>query len=54
MDTIIGERADATDKTLESAHQCWANILQLFIQLKNTGETFLHLSSKVSLIIMLF
>ncbi|CAI6344104.1 unnamed protein product [Macrosiphum euphorbiae] len=46
LDSIIGDHVDVSDQRLDSAHKYWTNILQLYIQLKNTGEKFLHQSSK--------
>jgi len=48
LDSIIGDHVDVPEQRLDSAHKYWTNILQLYIQLKNTGEKFLHQSSKVS------
>lgn len=50
LDSVIGEHSDVSDKKLDLAHKYWTNILQLYIQLKNTGEKYLHQSSKVSLL----
>ncbi|KAL4132315.1 hypothetical protein QTP88_009488 [Uroleucon formosanum] len=46
LDLIMGDHVDVSDQRLDSAHKYWTNILQLYIQLKNTGEKFLHESSK--------
>lgn len=48
----MGDHVDVSDQRLDSAHKYWTNILQLYIQLKNTGEKFLHESSKVSSLIV--
>lgn len=52
LDSIVGNHVDVSDQRLDSAHKYWTSILQLYIQLKNTGEKFLHQSSKVSLLII--
>ncbi|XP_025203968.1 titin isoform X3 [Melanaphis sacchari] len=46
LDSVIGDHVDVSDQRLDSAHKYWTNILQLYIQFKNTGEKFLHQSSK--------
>lgn len=51
MDIIVGERVNVSDQMLDAAHKYWMNILQLYVQLKNIGEKYLHLSSKVSRLI---
>ncbi|XP_026815442.1 titin isoform X5 [Rhopalosiphum maidis] len=46
LDSVIADHVDVSDQRLDSAHKYWTNILQLYIQLKNTGEKFLHQSAK--------
>lgn len=50
LDSVIGEHSNVSEQKLDLAHKYWTNILQLYIQLKNTGEKYLHQSSKVSLL----
>jgi hypothetical protein len=49
LDSIVGDHAvDMPDQKSDFAHKHWTSILQLYVQLKNTGEKFLHQSLKVS------
>jgi len=48
LDSIINDNDDLSDQKLNSAHKHWTNILQLYIQLKNTGEKYLHQNPLVS------
>lgn len=54
LNSIIGNRVDVSDQKLDCGHKHWTNISQLYIQLKNTGDKFLHQSSKVSVEIKYF
>lgn len=49
LDSIVGDQGvDMPDQKSDTAHKHWTSILQLYVQLKNTGEKFLHQSLKVS------
>lgn len=48
LNSIVGDRVNVSDQRSDSGHKHWTNILQLYIQLKNTGDKFLHQSSNVS------